>query len=158
MKLEVLIEKCNEFEKQATVARPRSQDQLLLALNNQLQRAANFLPSKYNAQLIFNHIRSIKNGTIPNRDEALQKDPYFKEAQRILIQLEYFEQNLPNIPQLTGIKANAIPTLKNNLKILMDGTNFAGYQQYTFLKANQPKMIDLDEWSESQKAKKDFGF
>lgn len=138
---------------------PRNGNQLINAFNEQMKRVANFLPNKYRAEQIFNHIRSIRNSQVPNKDDVLNKDPYYVEAQRILLQLEYFEQKLPNAAQMVGVKSNAIPVIKNNLRVLMEGQNFSGYRHYTLLEAGKAPIIDLDEWQAGQqKSKKELGF
>ena len=145
---------------QNTQVQPRNNNQLLSALSVQLKRVANFLPNKFRAEQIFNHINSIRNSQLPeaNKETALAQDPTYQELQRILLQLEYFEQKIPNAAQLLGIRSNTIPVVKNNLKVLMEGKNFSGYQHYTLLETGKAPMIDIDEWQSGQKAKQEMGF
>lgn len=158
MKIQDLYLKCSEFEKLAAEKSPTTQPELIAAFKDQLRRVADFLPNKYRAQQIFDHIKSIKSSQQLNKEDILKNDPWFKELQKMLIQLEFFEQKIPGIAKTTGIRDNALPIIKNNLKVLMDGTDISGYQHYTLIQPDKPKVLDLDEWESGQKAKKDFGF
>lgn len=144
-----LYKKCLDFYKLAT-----NNTQLVSQFKAQLLRAANLLSSKFQAQKIFNHIKSIKDSKEPNVSIKLQSDPWYRELEKTLIQIEYFEEKIPNAASVLGIKSNAIPIIKNNLKILMEGKDFSQYQHYTLLMRGQSKVIDLDELE----SKKDLGF
>lgn len=135
----------------AAAYHPPQQQQLLTRLREILKRAANFLPSQYTAQQIFNNIAAAK------QKNQLDYNPYFQEAQKILLQLEYLEKQLPQGAAALGVKDNAIPVLKQNMQTLINGQNFGAYQHYTLVPYGQQKVLDLDEWQQGQN-KKDLGF
>src|SRR5579885_1580280 len=97
-----LIEKCAEFERLAANVVDKTTAALVQGFKAQLRRVANFLPSQYQAKQIFDRINSIR-ASATNPDVKLQSDPIWQELQRILVQLEFYEQKLPNAAQLVGI-------------------------------------------------------
>lgn len=129
---------------------PPQQQELLSRLRDVLKRAANFLPSQYAAQQVFSNIAAAK------QKNQLESNPYYQEAQRILIQLDYLANQLPQGAAELGVKSNAIPVLKQNMQALMGGQNFGAYQHYTLVPYGEAPIIDLDEWQARNKP--DLGF
>lgn len=150
MKHDDLLEKCITFEKLANT--PNSNTDLSNRLREVLRRVSALLPSQYQAEQAFKSIQDSK------QKNQLEFNPFYKEAQKLLLQLEFLEQRAPQAAASMGVKANAIPTIKQNLKTLLEGNNFAGYQHYTLVPYGQAVPIDLDEWEQQQRLKKDLGF
>lgn len=134
----------------AVAHQPPTDKQLLERLRDVLKRAGNFLPSQYKAQQIFSNIAAAK------QKNQVESNPYYQEAQRILIQLDYLGNRLPQGMTELGVKPNAIPILKQNIQTLMDGQNFGAYQHYTLVPYGEAPIIDLDEWQAQNKP--DLGF
>lgn len=156
--LQDLLQKAAQFNSLAMGRSPSTQPELVRAFNEQLRRVDNFLPNAYRAKQVFDHVKALKSAQQSNMPNKLETDAWWQELQRILIQLEFFEQRVPNAAKLLGIKEGALAIIKNNLKVLMDGLDFSKYQHYTLMQVNQPRAIDLDEWESNQKAKRDLGF
>lgn len=150
MKYDNLLKKCVFFEKIARIDNSNSQKELTNRLREVLRRVAALLPSQYQAEQTLKSIQDSK------KKNQLEYNPLYKEAQRLLLQLEFLEQRAPNAAASMGVKSNAIPILKQNLKTLMEGNSLAGYQHYTLVPYGQAAPIDLDEWERQQKP--DLGF
>jgi hypothetical protein len=161
MRVNDLYAKCVRFQKLAQENfDKRSYEELSSAAKEQVDRYNNFIPNQYRAQQVFNHINSIKNSGRPaaNIADDLQADSWYKEAQKIVIQLEYFGQRYPNIMTGLGVNSNTLQTMLNNLKLIMaGGVSMSGYKNVA-LSMVKEKPFEIDEWEDERKGKKDLGF
>lgn len=161
MNVKALYEKCVRFEKLAQQNfEKRTYEQLSDNAKEQIDRYHNFIPSQYRAQQVFNHVNEIKNSGLPraNIQDNLESDPWLKEAQKILVQLDYFGQRYPNIMTALSVNPATLQTMINNLKIVMNGgPSMSGYKEVN-LSMVKEKPFEIDEWDDSRKGKKDLGF
>lgn len=159
MKFANLVAKCDKFEKLAQNASMMSNTRKpdFALIKAQLQRAANLMPSAFVAKQIFDHIKDIRD-TKTNPQDTLNNDSYYSEANKILIQLQFFEEKNPKLAQILNAKNNMLTTIKNNLTTLIDSKDFSQYRQYTILQNGQDPVLDIDEWQQQQDSKNDLGF
>lgn len=163
MDLKELIANCLQFNRRIRIASdielPNTEKDNTLLMLGQLRRAETLLPNAFQAQVIFNHIKDIRNSNLPqaNKEDKLRSDPWYMELQRILLQIQFLEGKVPNYADLLALPENCADVVKNNLTILMNSTNFGEYKQFNIPQEN--KTIDIDEWqANQQKDKKDVGF
>jgi hypothetical protein len=156
MEFNKLIKKCAEFEVLATqTATPAAKVdfELVKRLRETLLRYKTMLPSAFVAKNVFN---AIAEARAKNQQDYCEQ---LKELQRILIQIEFCEEKVPNAEIMAGLHAGDLAVIKKNIQTLMDAKDFNGYRHYTILYNGEAPMIDIDEWSaKNVKNPNDLGF